>query len=183
MAGLVTAAAPSTARPSTDRKNYVYPDLPKAYQICQFDMPLCENGEISFYVGEDKKTVRIRRIHIEEDAGKLLHDNRFSGTLVDFNRCGIPLIEIVSQPDMHSPEEARAYLEALKAVLECLGICNCRMQEGNIRCRQRLHPSGGQRPARQPRGSEKTSTPSRVRCAVSSMRLSARLKWWRPGAT
>ena len=117
-----------------DRKNYFYPDLPKAYQISQYDIPLCENGEISFYVGEDKKTVRIRRIHIEEDAGKLLHDNRFSGTLVDFNRCGIPLIEIVSQPDMHSPEEARAYLEALRAVLECLGICNCRMQEGNIRC-------------------------------------------------
>ena len=106
--------------------------------------------------GEDKKTVRIRRIHIEEDAGKLLHDNRFSGTLVDFNRCGIPLIEIVSQPDMHSPEEARAYLEALKAVLECLGICNCRMQEGKhpLRC-QRLHPPGRQRAARQPCGDEK----------------------------
>lgn len=117
-----------------DRKNYFYPDLPKAYQISQYDIPLCENGEISFYVGDEKKTVRILRIHIEEDAGKLLHDNRFSGTLVDFNRCGVPLIEIVSQPDMRSPEEARAYLEALKSVLECLGICNCRMQEGNIRC-------------------------------------------------
>ncbi|MBQ6058800.1 MAG: Asp-tRNA(Asn)/Glu-tRNA(Gln) amidotransferase subunit GatB [Clostridia bacterium] len=117
-----------------DRKNYFYPDLPKAYQISQYDIPLCENGEISFYVGEEKKSVRILRIHIEEDAGKLLHDNRFSGTLIDFNRCGVPLIEIVSQPDLRSPEEARAYLDALKAILECLGICNCRMQEGNIRC-------------------------------------------------
>ena len=117
-----------------DRKNYFYPDLPKAYQVSQFDIPLCSDGVLEFYVGDEKKSVRIRRIHIEEDAGKLLHNDRFGGTLVDFNRCGVPLIEIVSEPDLRNAEDAKAYLEALVSILRYLGISNCRMQEGNIRC-------------------------------------------------
>ncbi|NLT58482.1 MAG: Asp-tRNA(Asn)/Glu-tRNA(Gln) amidotransferase subunit GatB [Clostridiales bacterium] len=117
-----------------DRKNYFYADLPKGYQISQVSPPLCVDGEVSFYVGERLKRVRIHQIHIEEDTGKLLHDDRFSGTLIDLNRSGVPLIEIVSEPDLYSAEETKAYAEALKAILECLGICNCRMQEGNIRC-------------------------------------------------
>ncbi len=117
-----------------DRKNYFYPDLPKAYQISQYDIPLCSDGRLEFYVGEEKKSVRIRRIHIEEDAGKLLHNDKFGGTLVDFNRCGVPLIEIVSEPDLRSAEDAKAYLEGLVSILKYLGISNCRLQEGNIRC-------------------------------------------------
>lgn len=98
-----------------DRKNYFYPDLPKAYQISQFDIPLCENGYLDVMVDEKGNTKRIgvTRIHIEEDAGKLLHDESFAGSLVDFNRCGVPLIEIVSEPDMHSSAEAKAYLKPL----------------------------------------------------------------------
>ena len=117
-----------------DRKNYFYPDLPKAYQISQFDIPLCEHGYVEIRVNGEKKKIGITRIHIEEDAGKLLHDDRFSGSLVDFNRCGVPLIEIVSEPDMRSPEEAKAYLEAIKSILQYLDISDCKMQEGSIRC-------------------------------------------------
>jgi len=117
-----------------DRKNYFYPDLPKAYQISQFDMPLCEGGRIDFYHDGKKKTVRLTRIHIEEDAGKLLHEESFKGTLVDFNRCGVPLIEIVSEPDIRSASEAKDYLEAVRMLLATLDICDCRMQEGSIRC-------------------------------------------------
>ncbi len=117
-----------------DRKNYFYPDLPKAYQISQYDIPICANGHIEFYVEGVKRSVRVGRVHIEEDAGKLLHDDRFGGSLVDMNRCGVPLIEIVSEPDMRSAAEAKAYLEAIVSVLRYLGISNCKMQEGNIRC-------------------------------------------------
>ena len=117
-----------------DRKNYFYPDLPKAYQISQADVPLCENGSVEFMVNGETKTVGITRIHIEEDAGKLLHDEAFSGSLVDLNRCGVPLIEIVSEPDIRSSAEAKAYLETIKSILQYIGISDCKMQEGSIRC-------------------------------------------------
>ena len=120
----------------TDRKNYFYPDLPKAYQISQFDIPLCEHGYIDAIVDEEGNTKRvgITRIHIEEDAGKLIHSDNFAGSLVDLNRCGVPLIEIVSEPDLRSAHEARAYLESLRAILQYLDISDCKMQEGSIRC-------------------------------------------------
>lgn len=117
-----------------DRKNYFYPDLPKAYQISQFDVPLCENGYLDVLVDMEQKRIGVTRIHIEEDAGKLLHSDSFSGSLVDFNRCGVPLIEIVSEPDMRSSKEAKAYLDAIKSILQYLDISDCKMQEGSIRC-------------------------------------------------
>lgn len=117
-----------------DRKNYFYPDLPKAYQISQADVPLCENGCLEFMVDGEIKKVRITRIHIEEDAGKLLHDESFAGSLVDLNRCGVPLIEIVSEPDIRSSAEAKAYLDTIKSILQYIGISDCKMQEGSIRC-------------------------------------------------
>jgi len=117
-----------------DRKNYFYPDLPKAYQTSQFDLPICKNGHVDIEVNGVKKTIGITRIHIEEDAGKLLHDASGGNTLVDYNRCGVPLIEIVSEPDMRSPEEAREFLETLKSILEYTGVSDCKMQEGSLRC-------------------------------------------------
>ena len=116
-----------------DRKNYFYPDLPKAYQISQFDVPICENGYVDFEVNGEPKRVRFERIHFEEDAGKLLHDEG-EGTVVDFNRCGVPLIEMVTRPDIHSAAEAKAFLETVKTTLSYLQICDCRMEEGSIRC-------------------------------------------------
>lgn len=117
-----------------DRKNYFYPDLPKAYQISQFDIPLCENGYVDIMVDGEEKRIGVTRIHIEEDAGKLLHSDTFSGSLVDFNRCGVPLIEIVSEPDMRSSKDAKAYLDTIKSILQYLDISDCKMQEGSIRC-------------------------------------------------
>lgn len=117
-----------------DRKNYFYPDLPKAYQTSQFDLPLCNHGHIDFKVGDKDKTVGITRIHIEEDAGKLIHDAYTGDTLVDMNRCAVPLIEIVSEPDMHSAEETIAYVQTLKSILEYLEVSDCKMQEGSLRC-------------------------------------------------
>jgi len=116
-----------------DRKNYFYPDLPKAYQISQFDLPLCKNGYINIKLNDEYKRIGITRIHIEEDAGKLLHDEWETGSLVDYNRCGVPLIEIVSEPDMSSSDEAREYLESLKAILQFIGVSDCKMQEGSLR--------------------------------------------------
>ena len=117
-----------------DRKNYFYPDLPKAYQISQFDIPLCEHGYLDIWVDGEERRIGVTRIHIEEDAGKLIHDDSFTGTLVDFNRCGVPLIEIVSEPDLRSSAEANAYLDTIKSILEYLNISDCKMQEGSIRC-------------------------------------------------
>ncbi len=117
-----------------DRKNYFYPDLPKAYQISQFDIPLCEHGYLDIWVDGAEKRIGITRIHIEEDAGKLIHDDSFTGTLVDFNRCGVPLIEIVSEPDLRSSADAKAYLDTIKSILEYINISDCKMQEGSIRC-------------------------------------------------
>lgn len=117
-----------------DRKNYFYPDLPKAYQISQFDIPLCENGHVDILIDGVEKRIGVTRIHIEEDAGKLLHNENFIGSLVDFNRCGVPLIEIVSEPDMRSSKEAKAYLETIRSILQYLDISDCKMEEGSIRC-------------------------------------------------
>ncbi len=116
-----------------DRKNYFYPDLPKAYQISQFYQPICENGWLTVQTSKGEKKIGITRIHIEEDAGKLLHDEE-NGTLLDMNRCGIPLIEIVSEPDMRSAEEAVAYLRKIRAILTYIGVSDCRMNEGSLRC-------------------------------------------------
>lgn len=115
-----------------DRKNYFYPDLPKAYQISQYDLPLCEHGHLDIETAAGSKRIGITRIHIEEDAGKLVHDD--SGTFVDCNRCGVPLIEIVSEPDIRSAEEAVAYLQKLRATILYTGVSDCRMQEGSLRC-------------------------------------------------
>lgn len=112
-----------------DRKNYVYPDLPKAYQISQFDEPVCVNGYVELDSG---KKIRIERIHIEEDAGKLVHDGGY--TYVDYNRGGVPLIEIVSMADIASPEEAREYAEKLQLIMRNVGVSDCKMQEGSMRC-------------------------------------------------
>lgn len=117
-----------------DRKNYFYPDLPKAYQISQAEVPLCENGYLDILVDGEERRIGVTRIHIEEDAGKLLHSDKFDGSLVDLNRCGVPLIEIVSEPDMRSSAEAHAYLETIKSILQYLNISDCKMQEGSIRC-------------------------------------------------
>lgn len=118
-----------------DRKNYFYPDLPKAFQISQYDLPLCSNGYIEIELNGETKKIRINRIHVEEDAGKLVHaEDSGDYSLVDYNRAGIPLIEIVSEPDIRTPEEGRLYLEKLKSVLEYLEVSDCKMQEGSLRC-------------------------------------------------
>ncbi len=117
-----------------DRKNYFYPDLPKSYQISQADIPLCHDGYLDVIVGDEVKRIGIERIHIEEDAGKLLHSDKFDGSLVDFNRCGVPLIEIVSKPDLRGSDEAKAYLETIRSILRYIDISDCKMQEGSIRC-------------------------------------------------
>lgn len=116
------------------RKNYFYPDLPKGYQISQYEEPICENGYIEV-LSSDKsvKKIRIKRIHMEEDAGKSIHDQS-EYTLVDVNRCGVPLIEIVTEPDINSPEEAYQYLVKIKQIVQYLGICDGNMEEGSLRC-------------------------------------------------
>ena len=116
-----------------DRKNYFYPDLPKAYQISQLYLPICQNGTVEIETESGKKDVRIREIHMEEDAGKLVHDPWEDCTLADYNRCGVPLLEIVSQPDFRSSAEVIAYLEKLKSTLEYIGVSDCKMQEGSLR--------------------------------------------------
>jgi len=126
-----------------DRKQYFYPDLDKAYQISQYDLPICGTGWLEADVEEAGATVRKRfgvtRIHLEEDAGKLLHTGAAQiggsdSSLVDYNRAGVPLIEIVSEPDMRSPEDAEGYLAALKEILRYLGVSDCNMEEGSLRC-------------------------------------------------
>lgn len=115
-----------------DRKNYFYPDLPKAYQTSQFDLPICTGGIVEIEVDGVKKDIGITRIHIEEDAGKLLHESA-EGTLVDVNRCGVPLVEIVTEPDMRSAEEAKTFAEKVRNILEYTGVSDCKMQEGSMR--------------------------------------------------
>ncbi len=116
-----------------DRKNYFYPDLPKAYQISQLYLPICRDGFIEIEGKDFKKKIGIHEIHMEEDAGKLIHDPIFDTTRADYNRCGVPLLEIVSEPDFRSADEVIAYLETLKAILQYLGVSDCKMQEGSLR--------------------------------------------------
>lgn len=115
-----------------DRKNYFYPDLPKAWQTSQYDLPLVKEGKVEYELNGEKKSVRINRIHLEEDAGKLVHDG--TETRVDYNRCGVPLMEIVTEPDIHSPDDAIAFLEELKSILKYTGVSDVKMQEGSLRC-------------------------------------------------
>jgi len=120
-----------------DRKNYFYPDLPKGYQISQYDLPLCVGGWLEFDVGGTERAARITRVHLEEDAGKLLHAGeiqRAGFSLVDLNRAGVPLMEVVGEPDLRSPAEARAYLVALRQLLVYLGVNDGNMEEGSLRC-------------------------------------------------
>ncbi|MGB9757516.1 MAG: Asp-tRNA(Asn)/Glu-tRNA(Gln) amidotransferase subunit GatB [Candidatus Bipolaricaulaceae bacterium] len=115
-----------------DRKNYFYPDLPKGYQITQREAPLAKGGSLQFKVEGQRKVVRIREMHLEEDAGKLIHTE--SKTLIDFNRSGVPLVEIVTEPDLRSPKEAREFLRALRTLLRHLGVSNADMEKGELRC-------------------------------------------------
>lgn len=116
------------------RKNYFYPDLPKGYQISQYELPICVNGYIDIELAGVPKRVRLTRIHMEEDAGKSIHDLRSDASLVDLNRAGVPLLEIVSEPDLRSADEAVIYLKSLRAILQYLAICDGNMEEGSFRC-------------------------------------------------
>jgi aspartyl-tRNA(Asn)/glutamyl-tRNA(Gln) amidotransferase subunit B len=116
------------------RKNYFYPDLPKGYQISQYEIPVVQGGEVSFYLGDEKKTVRLVRAHLEEDAGKSLHEDFVGQSGIDLNRAGTPLLEIVTEPDMRSSEEAVAYARELHKIVTWIGICDGNMQEGSFRC-------------------------------------------------
>ena len=131
------------------RKNYFYPDLPKAYQISQFEAPLAEHGFIEIFTNEYKKKIGITRLHMEEDAGKLVHAEGYvssNKSYVDFNRTGVPLIEIVSEPDLSSPQEARDYVQKLRTILQYLGVCDGNMEEGSLRCDANvsIRPAGSQ---------------------------------------
>jgi aspartyl-tRNA(Asn)/glutamyl-tRNA(Gln) amidotransferase subunit B len=116
------------------RKNYFYPDLPKGYQISQFEIPVVQGGEVNFYLGDEKKTVRLVRAHLEEDAGKSLHEDFIGQSGIDLNRAGTPLLEIVTEPDIRSSEEAVAYAKELHKIVTWIGICDGNMQEGSFRC-------------------------------------------------
>jgi aspartyl-tRNA(Asn)/glutamyl-tRNA(Gln) amidotransferase subunit B len=116
------------------RKNYFYPDLPKGYQISQYELPICVNGHIDIELAGVPKRVRLTRIHMEEDAGKSIHDLRSDASVVDLNRAGVPLLEIVSEPDLRSAEEAVIYLKRLRAILQYLAICDGNMEKGSFRC-------------------------------------------------
>ncbi len=132
------------------RKNYFYPDLPKGYQISQFELPIAEHGQVEIEVDGQKKTIGITRAHMEEDAGKLVHDDMEPNSYVDLNRTGTPLLEIVSEPDLRSPEEAVAYLKKLHGIVRYLDICDGNMQEGSFRCDANI--------SLRPKGQEKLGT-------------------------
>ncbi|MDF3077472.1 MAG: glutaminyl-tRNA synthase (glutamine-hydrolyzing) subunit [Sphingobacteriaceae bacterium] len=117
-----------------DRKNYFYADLPKGYQITQDQLPICKDGHITIRTKSGERTVRLNRIHMEEDAGKSMHDKHNSSSLIDLNRAGVPLVEIVSEPDLRSAEEAAAYLTEIRKIVRYLGICDGNMEEGSLRC-------------------------------------------------
>ena len=149
MAGLATDCEIAEIA-KMDRKNYCYPDLPKAYQISQYDKPLCEHGHITLSNG---RIIRILRIHIEEDAGKLIHNH--GDTYVDYNRGGVPLIEIVTEPDFRSIDEAKEYVERLQQVMRWIGVSDCRMQEGSMRCDVNISV--------RPEGSDKLGTRTEIK--------------------
>ncbi|MDO8749018.1 MAG: Asp-tRNA(Asn)/Glu-tRNA(Gln) amidotransferase subunit GatB [Candidatus Omnitrophota bacterium] len=115
-----------------DRKHYFYPDLPKNYQISQYDLPLALDGGLKIKIKDREKTIPVKRVHLEEDAGKLIHEGE--GSLVDYNRAGVPLLEIVTEPEIHSPDEAYEYLSELKAILKYLEVSDCDMEKGSLRC-------------------------------------------------
>ncbi len=117
-----------------DRKNYFYPDLPKAYQISQYDFPVAQNGNLRIQSNGEPRVIGINRVHLEEDAGKLVHSEEGDYSLVDYNRTGVPLVEIVTEPDLRSTEEARGFLESLKKILLYTGVSDCKMEEGSLRC-------------------------------------------------
>ncbi|OPY57320.1 MAG: Aspartyl/glutamyl-tRNA(Asn/Gln) amidotransferase subunit B [Pelotomaculum sp. PtaU1.Bin035] len=120
-----------------DRKNYYYPDMPKNYQISQYDLPIAEHGHLNIEINSETRRIGITRLHMEEDTGKLVHQGTITTTpfsLVDYNRAGVPLIEIVSEPDLRSPEEAYEYLNKLKAIIQYTGVSDCKMEEGSLRC-------------------------------------------------
>ncbi|MBM4261954.1 MAG: Asp-tRNA(Asn)/Glu-tRNA(Gln) amidotransferase subunit GatB [Deltaproteobacteria bacterium] len=129
------------------RKNYFYPDLPKGYQISQYELPICEHGYIDIEVSGATKRVRLTRIHMEEDAGKNIHDQHGDSSLVDLNRAGVPLLEIVSEPDLRSADEAVSYLKTLRAIVQFLGVCDGNMEEGSFRCDANVsvRPAGSDR--------------------------------------
>ncbi len=138
LAGLALGGRIAT-RTKFDRKNYFYPDLPKGYQISQYDQPLCEGGELAFDApdgrgGRAERRVRLVRAHLEEDSGKIVHPDGMALSLVDLNRAGVPLLEIVSQPDLRSPDEAAAWLQALRRTLRFAGVSECDMEKGSFRC-------------------------------------------------
>lgn len=130
-----------------ERKNYFYPDLSKSYQISQLEKPVCVGGFVRYKLNGQEKHTNLDNIHMEEDAGKSIHDEKSQISLIDFNRCGVPLIEIVTKPDMHSIEEAVATLESIKEVLETIGVSDCKMQEGSLRCDVNisLKPAGAEK--------------------------------------
>jgi aspartyl-tRNA(Asn)/glutamyl-tRNA(Gln) amidotransferase subunit B len=138
-----------------DRKNYYYPDLPKNYQISQYDLPLCKGGVIEVYVGEEARRIGLTRIHLEEDAGKNIHAEDRPESWVDLNRAGVPLLEIVSNPDLRTPEEAGAYLKMLRLVLLYLGVSDCNMEEGSLRCDSNV--------SIRPRGSSRLETRTEIK--------------------
>ena len=161
------------------RKNYFYPDLPKGYQISQYELPVVVGGSLSFFVGEEEKTVNLTRAHLEEDAGKSLHDafhlaNGAAASGIDLNRAGTPLLEIVTEPEMRSAAEAVAYARALHSLVVWLGICDGNMQEGSFRCDANVsvRPVGQKNSAPAPRS--RTSTRSASWNAPSSTRRAAR---------
>ncbi|HWQ60952.1 MAG TPA: Asp-tRNA(Asn)/Glu-tRNA(Gln) amidotransferase subunit GatB [Negativicutes bacterium] len=141
-----------------DRKNYYYPDLPKNFQTSQYDLPIAVDGHLDIEVGGETRRIGITRVHMEEDAGKLIHAGTISKadyTLVDYNRTGVPLLEIVSEPDIRSAEEAKAYLEKLKAILQYIDISDCKMEEGSLRCDANI--------SLRPRGETKLGTKAEIK--------------------
>jgi aspartyl-tRNA(Asn)/glutamyl-tRNA(Gln) amidotransferase subunit B len=138
------------------RKNYFYPDLPKGYQISQYDLPLCDGGSLQIGTGDARRTIGITRLHLEEDAGKMKHAEDGSGrSLVDLNRCGVPLIEIVTEPDLRTPEEAHDFLERLKQLVQYIGVCDGNMEGGSLRCDANVSV--------RPRGSEALGTKTEIK--------------------
>ncbi|MBN1586199.1 MAG: Asp-tRNA(Asn)/Glu-tRNA(Gln) amidotransferase subunit GatB [Candidatus Omnitrophica bacterium] len=152
-----------------DRKHYFYPDLPKGYQISQYDQPLAQHGWVEISAGEGRRRIGVTRVHMEEDAGKLVHSEKGKGSLVDYNRAGTPLIEIVSEPDMRSPEEAYAYLQALKSIVSYLNVSDCNMEEGSLRCDANI--------SLRPRGSETLGTKTEIKNLNSFKGVRASLEY------